>query len=135
MDIQERYAVYHANDLLAMITPQAAHWFRDRPRYYTHVGDVVAPLEQVFALTNHIDHPWTSNPEVVWHTTASAVRSTSVGDVIVSQKSGQVWLVMPIGLQELSPENELRTEDGRRENTLHPSVERRAAHDHDSNEQ
>ena len=57
MDIQERYAIYHANDLFAMITPQAAHWYTDRSRHYTHVADVVAPLEQVFALTNHIDHP------------------------------------------------------------------------------
>src|SRR5260221_10613208 len=109
MDIQERYAVYHANDLFAMITPQTAHWYADRSRHYTHVADVVAPHAQVFALTNHIDHPWTSNPEVVWHITASAVRSTSVGDVIVSQESGRAWLVMPVGLQELSPEDELRT--------------------------
>ena len=117
MDIQERYAVYHANDLFAIITPQAAHWFRDRSRYYTHVADVVASLEQVFALTNHIDHPWTSNPQVVWHTTAAPVRSTSVGDVIVSLESGQAWLVMPIGLQELAAESELGTGEGWRADT------------------
>ena len=132
MDTQKRYAVYHAHDLFAMITPQAAHWFRERSRHYTHVADVEAPLEQVFALTNHIDHPWTSNPEVVWHSTAEAVRSTSVGDVIVSPESGQAWLVMPIGLQELSPENELRTGDGAIQDMLHPPVERRAAHGHDN---
>ena len=134
MDTQERYAVYHANDLFAMITPQAAHWFRDQSKHYTHVADLEAPLEQVFALTNHIDHSWTSNPEVVWHTTVSPVRSTSVGDVIVSQESGQAWLVMSIGLQELAPENELRTGDGAIQDTLHPPVERRAAHDHDNGE-
>jgi len=134
MDIQERYAVYHAHDPFAMVTPQAAHWYADRSRHYTHVADVVAPLEQVFALTNHIDHPWTSNPEVVWHSTVSLVRSTSVGDVIVSPESGQAWLVMPIGLQELAPENELRTGDGAIQDMLQPPVERRAAHDHDSDE-
>jgi len=134
MNIQERYAVYHANDLFAMITPQGAHWYADRSKHYTHVADVVASLEQVFALTNHIDHPWTSNPEVVWHSTVSAVRSTSVGDVIVSQQSGQAWLVLSTGLQELSPENELRTGDGAMQDTLHPPVERRAAHGHDNEE-
>ena len=134
MDIRERYAVYHAHDLFAMITPQAAHWYADRSRHYTHVADVVASLEQVFALTNHIDHPWTSNPEVVWHSTASPLHSTSVGDVIVSCESGQAWLVMPTGLQELSPENELRTGDGAIQDTLHLPVERRAAHGHDNDE-
>ena len=69
---------------------------------------------------------------MVWHSTASAVRSTSVGDVIVSQKSGRAWLVLSIGLQELAPENELRTGDGTILDTLHPPVERRAAHGHDN---
>jgi hypothetical protein len=85
---QERYAVYHATDLYAMIAPQPEHWHTDRSRHYTHVADVEAQLEQVFALTNHIDHSWTENLEVVWHT-AAPVRSTSVGDVIISQQSGR----------------------------------------------
>ncbi len=105
MQTPQRYAVYHANDLLAMVLPQTLHWYEDRSRYYTHVADVVAPLEHVFALTNSIDHPWTSNPEVVWHATDAPLRSTSVGDLIVSCESGQAWLVMPIGLQELSSDN------------------------------
>jgi len=105
MNRHERYAVYHANDLYEMVAPQARHWLRDRSRHYTHVADVEAPLGQVFALTNHIDHSWTSNPQVVWSTTDAPVRSTSVGDVIVSQQSGQAWLVMPAGLQELAAEN------------------------------
>src|SRR6266566_7366231 len=105
MNRHERYAVYHANDLHEMVTPQATHWFTDRSRHYTHVADVEAPLEQVFALTNHIDHSWTSNPQVVWYATAAPLRSTSVGDVIVSCESGQAWLIMPIGLQELPPDH------------------------------
>ncbi len=101
----ERYAVYHANDLFAMAVSAASHWYEDHSRYYTHVADVEAPLEQVFVLTNHIDHSWTSNPQVVWHTTTVPLRSTSVGDVILSYDSGQVWLVMAIGLQELPPDH------------------------------
>jgi len=105
MYTQERYAVYHANDLFAIPTVQASHWHEDRSRYYTHIADVQAPLAQVFALTNHIDHSWTENPQVVWYVTTVPLRSTSVGDVIVSYESEQAWLVMPIGLQELSPDH------------------------------
>ena len=111
MHTHQRYAVYHANDLFAMAVPQASHWHGDRSRCYTHVADVEAPLEQVFALTNHIHHSWTSNPEVVWHVTTARLRSTSVGDVIVSYENGQAWLVMPIGLQELPSDNETRAAD------------------------
>ncbi len=105
MYTHQRYAVYHANDLLEMVVPHASHWSEDRTRYYTYVADVVAPLEQVFALTNSIDHSWTSNPEVVWHATDAPLRSSSAGDVIVAYESGQAWLVLPIGLQELPPDN------------------------------
>ena len=104
MHTHQRYAVYHANDLLAMITPQASSWYEDRSSNYTHVADVVAPLEQVFALTNHIDHDWTRNPEVVWHTPDTSLRSTSVGDVILDYESRQAWMIMPLGFQELPPE-------------------------------
>lgn len=65
------------------------------------MADVIAPLGRVFALTNHIDHSWTSNPEVVWHDAAHPLRSTSVGDVIVSHLDGTAWLVMPAGLRPL----------------------------------
>lgn len=47
----QRYAVYHAKDLSAIVEPQAAWWHEDRSRYFTHVADVAAPLERVFALT------------------------------------------------------------------------------------
>jgi hypothetical protein len=120
MDKQERYGMYHANDLHAMIAPQADHWLTDRSRHYTHVADVEAPLAQVFALTNHIDHSWTDNPEVVWHT-AAPVRSTSVGDVIVSLESGQAWLVMPFGLQELAAEHDPPAGESGRRDTAQPS--------------
>jgi hypothetical protein len=50
-----RFAVYHALDPLMMAHPQAAHWQTDRDAHYTHVADVEASFEQVFALTNHGD--------------------------------------------------------------------------------
>ncbi len=119
MPVHQRYAVYHANDLLEMLMPQASSWYEDRSRSYTHVADVVAPLEQVFALTNHIDHAWTKNPEVVWHTTKAPLRSTSVGDVIVAYESGQAWLVLPIGLQELPPESGTPASDAATPDAFH----------------
>jgi hypothetical protein len=122
MDKQEYYGVYHANDLHAMIAPQAEHWYTDQSRHYTHVADVEAPLGQVFALTNHIDRSWTENPEIVWHT-AAPVRSTSVGDVIVSLQSGQAWLVMPFGLQELAADHDPSAGEGGRRGTAQPSDE------------
>jgi hypothetical protein len=122
MDRQERYAVYHANDLLAMVAPQAERWYSDRSRHFTHVADVEAPLGQVFALTNHIDRPWTDNPEVVWHI-STPVRSTSVGDVILSGESGQAWLVMPAGLQELTLVHDPPTGEGERRDIAYPPDE------------
>ncbi|HET8851617.1 MAG TPA: hypothetical protein VFN02_03760 [Ktedonobacteraceae bacterium] len=129
MDTHQRYAIYHANDLLAMITPQALSWYEDRSSNYTHVADVVAPLEQVFALTNHIDHDWTKNPEVVWHATDAPLRSSSAGDVIVAYESGQAWLIMPIGLQELPPDNGTPVGDDRT-----PGVHNTAQHETPRNE-
>jgi hypothetical protein len=96
-----RYAVYHAVDPSAMASPQAAHWHTNWRKHYIHVADVVAPLEQVFALTNHRDCPWTNNPEIIWYDTALPLRSTSVGDVIVSCETTQAWMILPIGLQKL----------------------------------
>jgi hypothetical protein len=105
------FAVYHATNPLAMLTPEVSSWYEGRSGSYTHVADVVAPLEQVFALTNHIDHDWTSNLEVVWHAPGASLRSTSVGDVILDVESGQAWMIMPIGLQELPPERRTRAND------------------------
>jgi hypothetical protein len=124
---QAGYAVYHATDLHAMIAPQPEHWYTGRSRHYTHVADVEAALGKVFALTNHIDHSWTDNPEVVWHI-AAPVRSTSVGDVIVSQESGQAWLVMPFGLQELAAEQGPEVVEGERQDRLQPADEGEEGH-------
>jgi hypothetical protein len=65
------------------------------------VADVAAPFQQVFALTNHIDYPWTENPEVIWHAADRSLRSTSVGDVIVDCNTQQTWLIMPFGFHPL----------------------------------
>jgi len=100
---QHQYAVYHANDIWAMVEPKADRWQLDSAGHYRYVADVDAPLERVFALTNHYEEDsWTTHQEVVWHATDAPVRSTSVGDVIVSRETGQAWLVLPFGLREIT---------------------------------
>ena len=44
MNDSQRYAVYHANDVLETNLPPAMRWYADKSMYYTHVADVVAPL-------------------------------------------------------------------------------------------
>ena len=105
MHFPHSFAVYHTTNPLAMLTPEVSSWHEDRSHAYTHVADVVAPLEHVFALTNHIDHDWTRNREIVWYTADALLRSMSVGDVILDDESGQAWMILPIGFQELPPES------------------------------
>ena len=99
---RQRFAVYHANDPWAMVEPSEDRWLRNSALLYRHVAEVEAHLERVFALTNHIEgHSWMSNREVVWYATNAPLRSTSVGDVILSRTTGQAWLVMPFELKEI----------------------------------
>lgn len=101
MNTPTRFQVFHATDLSMMAMPQPERWHVDRMLHYCHVATVAAPLERVFALTNHIDRSWTKNPEVIWYAAEGPLRSTSVGDVIMSVETGQAWLILPIGLQAL----------------------------------
>lgn len=101
MNTQPRYDVYHAVNPLAMACPQPAHWQTNWRKHFVHVADVAAPFAQVFALTNTIDRPWTSNPEVVWYDARLPLRSTSVGDVIVSCETGQAWMILSAGFHPL----------------------------------
>jgi hypothetical protein len=104
IDAHHLYAVYHARDPWAMVEPHEDRWLVNRDLHYRHVALVNAPLERVFALTNHYNEQgWTHNPEIVWHATDSSLRSTSVGDVILCRQTNQAWLVMPIGFKEIVP--------------------------------
>jgi hypothetical protein len=50
------------------------------PEDYELVAEVLTEsLCKAFGLTNHVDHPWWDNPEVMAH---SQTRSTSVGDIV-----------------------------------------------------
>ena len=55
-------------------------------------------LEHVFQVTNHNDHDWTTNKEVL--SCNATVRSTSVGDIVVDS-DGKKWIVMGCGWKEI----------------------------------
>ena len=104
-DTWPQYAVYHARDRWAMIEPREDRWLVNHALHFRHVADVQSPqLEQVFALTNHQGEArWTSHQAIVWHATDAPIRSTSVGDVIISAQTDQAWLVLPSGYREIMP--------------------------------
>lgn len=106
--MMHRYVVYHALALMQMVVPDPSLWSADRDRHYRHVADVEAnvedkPLEQVFRLTNHMDdnHSWTENAAVIWHDSSRPLRSTSVGDVITDEVTGDIWMVASLGWKRL----------------------------------
>ncbi len=103
-DAKPHYVVYHACDIWAMLSPREDRWLLNQPLHYRRVAQVQADqLEQVFALTNHQQESWTSHQEIIWSATDAPVRSTSIGDVIVSSQTGQTWLVLPAGIKEIIP--------------------------------
>lgn len=61
----------------------------------------VADIGEVFQLTNHIDHDWMTNPEVV-ERLAPLARSTSVGDIYTTDTAA--WRVAPVGLEPVGLE-------------------------------
>lgn len=100
------YQVYHATDSWTMIDPQEYRWRIGRGLFYRHVADVSVsatsqePLEQVFDVTNqHGKRHWTTRRQIVWFAPDEPLRSTSVGDVIVSAQTAQAWLVLPSGMK------------------------------------
>lgn len=98
--MQEIYSVYHWTDLseLSALASAEKLWLSQRDSYLK-VAEVTADsLDEVFRLTNHIQGNWRDNAEVkvlVEH----ALRSTSVGDVIV--RGDVAWLVEPCGFREV----------------------------------
>lgn len=58
-------------------------------------------LETIFDLTNHIDHPWQQNPEVVAIIDQNP-RPTSAGDVVI-KSDGTIWQYELVGYKKLGP--------------------------------
>ena len=105
----QRYTVYHATNPLQMFFHDETQWQSNRSAHYRRVARVGAEscdysLDQVFALTNHIDDcDWSQHPAVVWHATRP-LRSTSVGDVLVHATTHETWMALPFGWQKVAQE-------------------------------
>ena len=67
-----------------------AHWLNNHENYIKVAEIAATSLEFVWDITQNIDNSWTKNPQVIW-SKSHDLRSTSVGDVIVS--NGNAWLV------------------------------------------
>jgi hypothetical protein len=92
----KKFTVYHAKKMPRI--------FGNYPDFnmdnYEDVATVEAiDADDVFNLTNHIDHDWTTNPEVL--SCNASCRSTSVGDVIVDTENGKAWRCVPHGWETI----------------------------------
>jgi len=96
------YKVFHANEPTFGMAGLG-----DTPKFpedYSHVATVDCEgLDHAFEKTNHIDHDWTTNPEVV-ELKKSRNRSTSVGDILQSE-NGMLHYCAPVGWDILVKEN------------------------------
>lgn len=78
---------------------------RTFPRGFMHVANVDCDcLSEVFRCTNHIDHDWRENEVVTWSSKVPA-RSTSVGDVVITE-AGIKFACMPVGWKDETEWNE-----------------------------
>ena len=96
------YEVYHyiGDDPRHWFTIQADH-ITVRRADYVKVAEVLAEnLDEVFRLTNTIDHDWQENEHVTPARPSQPERSTSVGDVIVL--GDQAWMVDSASFSEVT---------------------------------
>lgn len=95
-----KFNIYHAKE--------PTFGFGEQPKFpeaYDKVAIVEAEsMKDTFRITNHIDEPWTDNPEVV-KMYKERVRSTSVGDV-VEDADGDFYLCANVGWEKMdAPEH------------------------------
>ena len=107
------YHVYHAVDHEAMLYIQLGIRRWQSPQqadFYQEVAllkvEGQSSLDEVFRLTNHVEHGWHHNREVLWFQDERPLRSTSTGDIIVSLASGATWIVDHVGFQRIAESND-----------------------------
>lgn len=93
------WLVYHNTDQATLFQPEPVLW-KERNKFYQLVALVEADsLDEVYALTNHIDHDWRENA-LVKTMSPTPTRSTSVGDVIVQDE--KAWMVDRAGFRRIA---------------------------------
>ena len=96
-----RYTVFHRQSLCHLVgngemRADDLGW----PEKYEKTATVDAhSLEEVYAKTQHLHHPWWENPGV----TAFGItaRSTSIGDIL-QDADGRLWVVSRFGFEKLA---------------------------------
>jgi hypothetical protein len=96
----DTYKVYHyiGDDPFHWLTVQGDHITIKRADYIKVAEVEAQDLDEVFRLTNTIDHDWQENEHVTATRPGQPERSTSVGDVIVL--GHQAWIVASAGFRE-----------------------------------
>lgn len=73
--------------------------WKEHRQDYVRVARISCALDRVFEATNSIEKPWVRNPEVV-AVFVNEYRSTSVGDVVVDEVTGEVFMCAPVGWEK-----------------------------------
>jgi hypothetical protein len=94
-----KFTIYHRDEMAFLTDEEPAKNF---PEGYTKVAVVEADnLGDTFRITNNIEESWTHNPEVR-ELLVQRPRSTSVGDVVVSNDEDKVFLCACMGWDEIN---------------------------------
>jgi hypothetical protein len=95
------FTVYHTKSwALNSLLHCGIGGFRPHRADYKTVATVECDsLGEVFQLTNHIDHSWTENEGVF--ALMERVRSTSVGDVVMENESGNLFVCAGCGWEQV----------------------------------
>ena len=97
------YKVYHKNEM--------EFGFGDAPKTfnsndYKLIAEIRSEnLADTFRITNHIDHNWKNNEEVI-KTYVANPRSTSVGDII-EDENGTFYYCATVGWEEIKAMEEV----------------------------
>ena len=97
--MNKTFTVFHAK------IPNFGVTQKDNPNFcelhYVEVAKVQCnTLNEVYSLTNHIGKDWTTNKEII--SCNAKCRSTSCGDVIVDDKTGEQYMVLGVGFGKLT---------------------------------
>lgn len=73
---------------------------------YSHVGSIdTNDLDEAYQLTNNINSSWIDGDKVDFLSDAvkakGGCRSTSVGDILIDNSTGKIWIVASFGFDDL----------------------------------
>jgi len=102
-DISMHYTVFHHQPLChLMCNSEMCAEYLGWPEKYEKTATVDAhSLDEVYAKTQHLHHPWWENKGVTAF--GIAARSTSIGDIVQAHaEGGQLWVVASFGFDKLT---------------------------------